>query len=593
MTTNYTSGFQTPMTIKEAIDKIKQRKFLLPMIQREFVWDDKQIEELFDSLLRGYPIGSFLFWETREESISKYQFYEFITSFSEMDSTHNPKANVTGEKEITCILDGQQRLSALYIGLLGSYAKKIPKKRRENPDNYVRRKLFVNLLKSISTPDETASLFDFRFLTDDEAKEENENISWFQVGSILKYSEPYQLANYLIEKKIIGIDTEKAKFANQILYKLYDVIYKDGIINYYMEKSQELDKVLNIFVRINSAGSTLDHSDLLLSIASAQWKTMNARDEIIEFVKEINNIGDGFNFNKDFVLKSCLVLSNIENIAFKVDNFNKENMKNIENKWEDIKHAVRRSIELVSSFGYNFNTLSSNNAIIPISYYIMKINSPINFVNSKQYLNDRKVIKQWLATSLILQVFSGQPDNILSQIRETMKGDVTYFPFKEIKGKLKGTPKSLTITEEVLDRILSIEYGKPYTFSTLALLYPTFDFKNKFHIDHIFPQNMFKNRQLRKYKIPDEIWEEYIQESKLIGNLQLLEGTINEEKSFKSPKEWLEDTFTDEERKEYFKKNLIPEEAIMDFSQFLDFVDERNNLIREKLKAELGILKPD
>lgn len=581
------------MTIKEAIDKIKQRKFLLPMIQREFVWDDKQIEELFDSLLRGYPIGSFLFWETREESISKYQFYEFITSFSEMDSTHNPKANVTGEKEITCILDGQQRLSALYIGLLGSYAKKIPKKRRENPDNYVRRKLFVNLLKSISTPDETASLFDFRFLTDDEAKEENENISWFQVGSILKYSEPYQLANYLIEKKIIGIDTEKAKFANQILYKLYDVIYKDGIINYYMEKSQELDKVLNIFVRINSAGSTLDHSDLLLSIASAQWKTMNARDEIIEFVKEINNIGDGFNFNKDFVLKSCLVLSNIENIAFKVDNFNKENMKNIENKWEDIKHAVRRSIELVSSFGYNFNTLSSNNAIIPISYYIMKINSPINFVNSKQYLNDRKVIKQWLATSLILQVFSGQPDNILSQIRETMKGDVTYFPFKEIKGKLKGTPKSLTITEEVLDRILSIEYGKPYTFSTLALLYPTFDFKNKFHIDHIFPQNMFKNRQLRKYKIPDEIWEEYIQESKLIGNLQLLEGTINEEKSFKSPKEWLEDTFTDEERKEYFKKNLIPEEAIMDFSQFLDFVDERNNLIREKLKAELGILKPD
>ena len=146
MMASHTSGFQTPITIKEATEKIAQRKYLLPIIQREFVWEDDQIIMLFDSLMRGYPIGSFLFWEAREESVSKYQFYEFITSFTEMDNTHNPKANVSGEKEITCILDGQQRLSALYIGLRGTYAKKIPWKRRNNPDNFIGRKLFVNLL---------------------------------------------------------------------------------------------------------------------------------------------------------------------------------------------------------------------------------------------------------------------------------------------------------------------------------------------------------------------------------------------------------------------------------------------------------------
>jgi uncharacterized protein with ParB-like and HNH nuclease domain len=591
MTTSYTSGFQTPITIKEAMEKVKQRKFLLPMIQREFVWNDEQIVKLFDSLMREYPIGSFLFWEAQEKSISRYQFYEFVTSFSEMDNINNPKATITNEKEITCILDGQQRLSALYIGLLGSYAKKIPKRRWDNPDNFVVRKLFINLMKPVEDPGETGLLYDFRFLTEDEAKKEDENTSWFQVGSVLRFNEPYELSEYLIERGISRTDKEKAKFANQALYRLYNVIHKDGIINYFMEKAQDLDKVLNIFVRINSAGSPLDYSDLLLSIASAQWKTMNARDEIIDFVNEINNIGDGFNFDKDFVLKSCLILSDMGNIAFKVDNFNKKNMEIIEKKWDKIKNAVRLSVELVSSLGYNFNTLSSNNAVIPISYYIMKINSPANFVTSRQYLDDRKLIKKWLATSLIMRTFSGQPDDVLRRIRETMNGNIASFPFKEIQDKLRGTQKSLTVTDEDLDGILSIEYGKPYAFSTLALLYPTFDFRNKFHIDHIFPQNMFNKRRLKAYNIPEDKWDDYIKESKLLGNLQLLEGTVNEEKSSKDPKKWVKENYNEPERKEYFQKNLIPIDASLDFSLFLSFVADRKMLIRERLKGELGILK--
>jgi uncharacterized protein with ParB-like and HNH nuclease domain len=590
MSASYTSGFQTPITIKEAIEKIKQRKYLLPMIQREFVWDDEQIINLFDSLLRGYPIGSFLFWDAHEESISKYQFYEFVSSFSDKQDINNPKASVTDEKQITCVLDGQQRLSALYIGLLGSYTKKIPKKRWDNPDNFELKHLFVNLLQPIKNHEETGLLFDFRFLTDQESKKVNEDTSWFRVSDIFKFKEPYELSNYLIEKGISKYDTEKAKFASQTLYKLFDVIHKDGVINFYMEKDQDLDKVLNIFVRINSSGSPLDYSDLLLSIASAQWKTMSARDEIIDFVKEINNIGDGFKFSKDFVLKSCLVLSDIDNIAFKVENFNRKNMGEIEKKWDEIKSAIRLTVELVSSLGYNFNTLSSNNAIIPITYYIMKINSPKNFVTSKKYSNDRKLIKKWLATSLLMRTFSGQPDNVLRPIREIVKNNVTNFPFEEIQEKLRGTQKSLTVTDEDLEGILStIEYGKPYVFSTLALLYPTFDFRNKFHIDHIFPQDMFKKRRFKEYKIPEDKWQDYIRESKLLGNLQLLEGTTNEEKSSEDPKKWVKENYSERERKEYFEKNLIPINSDLDFSKFLDFITERKKLIRERLKEEIGI----
>ncbi len=56
------SGFAKPITIKEAIDKIVARKYLIPAIQRKFVWSGEQIEVLFDSIMRGYPINTFMFF---------------------------------------------------------------------------------------------------------------------------------------------------------------------------------------------------------------------------------------------------------------------------------------------------------------------------------------------------------------------------------------------------------------------------------------------------------------------------------------------------------------------------------------------------
>ena len=152
------SAFQTPITIKEAIESIHRKKYLLPAIQREFVWEPGQIIRLFDSLMRGYTIGSFLFWNVAKNKTKDFQFYEFIREYHERDNTHNPKANVTGEENITAVLDGQQRLTALYIALKGTYAYKIPRKRWENDDAFPKRKLYLNLL---SKSKEFDLLYDF------------------------------------------------------------------------------------------------------------------------------------------------------------------------------------------------------------------------------------------------------------------------------------------------------------------------------------------------------------------------------------------------------------------------------------------------
>jgi len=108
-------SFQTPISIAKVIENIQSNNYILPAIQREFIWKDNQIERLFDSLMRGYPIGSFLFWKIKPDNLSDFQFYRFMNHYHERDYKHNERIALTGERERIAILDGQQRLTSLNI----------------------------------------------------------------------------------------------------------------------------------------------------------------------------------------------------------------------------------------------------------------------------------------------------------------------------------------------------------------------------------------------------------------------------------------------------------------------------------------------
>ena len=106
---------------KDAIDNIHNRHFLLPAIQRKFTWSSNQIEMLFDSIMQGYPINSFMFWKITDNEIkSGYKFYEFITRYREFFSENNEDIDTKGVPDFDAVIDGQQRLTSLYIGLRGS-----------------------------------------------------------------------------------------------------------------------------------------------------------------------------------------------------------------------------------------------------------------------------------------------------------------------------------------------------------------------------------------------------------------------------------------------------------------------------------------
>ena len=97
------SGFQTPITIKKAIDHIDDGTYLLPAIQRKFVWSSDQIEVLFDSIMRGYPISSFMFWEVKEAEIkNSFKFYRFLNEFKQFFKENNTHIEVKGYKDFFC-----------------------------------------------------------------------------------------------------------------------------------------------------------------------------------------------------------------------------------------------------------------------------------------------------------------------------------------------------------------------------------------------------------------------------------------------------------------------------------------------------------
>lgn len=582
-------SFERPITVKEAIDNVHSKKYLLPAIQRELVWYPDQIELLFDSLMRDYPVGSFLFWHVDKRRSHIYQFYEFIRNYHERDSRHNPKAHVNGEDDIVAILDGQQRLTSLYIGLRGSYAYKEAKKRWDNNAAFPERRLHLNLLKTC-TEEDVKLKYDFQFMTDKESQDKRDDDHfWFRVGDVLKLKENSDVNDYLLENNLFGYDREKSQFANKTLFKLHSVVHQQPAINYFLEKDESLDKVLNIFVRVNSAGTTLDYSDLLLSIASAQWQEKDAREEIIDFVDEIGSIGDGFKFDKDFVLKSCLVLCGFTDIAFKVDNFNRSNMLTIEQRWEEITKAIKLTVNLIAAYGYNRDTLTSNNALIPIAYYLLKKDLPQNFVQSSRHQEDRDKIHKWLTIALLKRAFSGTPDNVLRPIRQILDKHQDYFPLNEIVEDFRGKPKSFTFSNDEIQALFDNRYGSAYTFSTLAMLYPTLDFRNKFHQDHIFPKSLFTRKKLSRRVIPESKIESYMAKYDYLANLQLIEGVPNMEKSDKDFKEWLHKTYPNQlARRDYMDKHYIPD-VDLSLDNFENFITERTRLMMAKFESLLKI----
>ena len=559
-------SYQTPVTIADTLQQIERHAIVLPAIQREFVWQPEQICTLFDSLMQGYPFGTFLYWKVDQEHNNRYQFYDFVLDYHERDRPHCPRIGEMPNRDIIAVLDGQQRLTALNIGLRGSLAMKLPYKRWSSNDAFPTCYLYLDLLWAPSEDDDVGMRYQFEFLTPEQAN--SRDGCWFRVCDILALEDSGPAMTAWLEGCDLG--DQPIWSAHKVLHRLFEVVRNLFLVSFYEERSQELEKVLQIFIRTNSGGTVLSYSD--------------AREEIHQLVDDLNKTGTGFDFSKDWVLKAGLMLSDIGSVGFKVDNFNRHNMETLEGRWPAIKEALTVTVELASSFGFSGLTLRADSALLPIAYYLHARQAESRYVTEQASADDREAIRRWLISSLLKPsgIWGSGLDTLLTALRNVIRESHTSFPTREIGEIMRSRGKSLIFNDDEIDDLTEIRFGDKRTFSLLSIIFPHLNLRQHFHIDHVFPKSRFTAAKMRVLELSEKKAEHLRNFSDRLPNLQLLEGHENQKKRSMLPAEWLQSFNTDEARRNYETIHLLGNvpEGIHGFESFYE---ARRQRLREKI----------
>jgi hypothetical protein len=531
----------------------EQGGFWLPNIQRPFVWKEEQIERLYDSILREYPIGTLLVWKTdskikRRKFIDNYHPTLRLTDFY-VPEDGNPKMMV---------LDGQQRLQSLYIGLKGSYDKK---------------ELYINILSGdLKAPEDMKYEFEFKM----PSKTEFPFIKFKDV--VLSEKRPREIEEEIFHLADQLTDDQKNRIADNINLIHYVFCTQENILFQLVDgidrkNSYREDDIVEIFIRANSGGTFLGKSDLLFSLLAASWE--EADEKIGELLEDINRTG--YKFSRDFILKTCLVLLN-KGARYDVEKFRHSGIRDqIMDDWEKIADVIKGVKDFIygNTFLKTDKTVPSYLSLIPLIYF--------RFHFGDKWRNHESDYQQYLIRTSLTGSFSGNPDHLIDQVINQIKQTET-FNRSEIFGVIRKDGRNLEVSK---DTILGLKYHHKEIHLLFNLWYgfnyqPSLS-ENSPQIDHIFPQSELRNIKLPnpetgKINVMKYKWQDRDQ----IGNLMLLTQQENGGggKTDILPEVWFAD-----KSDEYLEKHLIPKDSeLWKLENFEAFVKERNRLILDKFK---------
>ena len=597
--------FEKAITIRQALRNIDDRTFLLPAIQRNFVWSTQQICVLFDSLMREYPINTFMMWDvTSPEIKNKYRFYSFLTDYCQRFKESNDYVPTQGDfKDFKAVIDGQQRLTSIYIGLKGTYAYKQPRvwwPNTRNDQMLPPRRLYLDLAKGLDGDDnESMAQYHFRFLTEKQVATYSDDPAsrWFEVGKVLNLPDvrsvdeiPFEVVLPYLEKNGLASNS----FARKALTRLYYLVRHEEVIHFYNEESQDIDHVLDVFIRTNSGGTPLAFSDLLMSIAIANWEG-DARKDIDELVTEIRQSSEmQFSIGRDWVLKTCLMLIGVD-VRFRVRNFDSDQVSVIQQQWPEIRACVVATFKLLRKFGLNDQSLRAKNAVIPLAFYVYKQtfrDKPLyQTINNINYLREERLeLSRWLHMVLLRGVFGGQADGVLTKMQRLLSKhlDKGLFPLDEIIVAFTATNKDLRFDEAYLRGLLDIQHDDARCRSVLSLLFPEINENLQLDIDHLHPKSAFVRAALEQQAFLKEndklkVFYQSPVNWNSIANLHLLNASQNRSKKDMSLIEWMAEKHTG------FKPAdlLLGDNDSLHFADFQLFCEKRRQALLQRLRCNV------
>lgn len=500
-------------TIRELIEDIKKGRVVLPAIQRNFVWPEEKVYHLFDSLMRDYPIGTFLFWEISDTTFSNYVFNTFIRDYDEqkgkMQRGERAEARFSDYK---AVLDGQQRITSFYIGVCGKYRVHIKHRKWDDPTAYYEKYLCLDIL-NMPGPEEKYH-FEFKIPSEIEKMLVDQNgVShfWVRVSTVYNgYGDGKDEADYvddIVMNNPNTISDVKRVAARKMLKQLNSALSERPNVNYYPAKNMELAEVVDIFVRVNSGGEKLNSSDLMLSVAAGEQGDVDVHKLLQEAIDEINSAPqdeeNGFAVDKELVLTAGLMLTYAESLSLsKSANYSHERMNAIfKDNWDMIVEALKNSVEYIEYIGFIGKKLSKS-LILPIAYYFYKnrLSSNHKAGTSDRACCDRIFIRQWLLRAIITDVFMDGTGSTLLAIRTVIdKTDKKHFPLEDLM--FKEIKKPLRIDETQIDEIIDIKYGDSKIVPIFGELLHTLPQPTE-HVDHIWPKAFLNSKKAIRKSYP-------------------------------------------------------------------------------------------
>lgn len=556
------------ITIYEALENIKNGKYVMPAFQRQYVWSMEQIEKLWDSILLDYPIATFLFWHVDDDNVSwDTYFCNFLSevtfdSRKQADSVNYELSSINVNLTDTAVLDGQQRLTSLFLSLYGqAYIRQKHARKKIAGGTVV--KLLIELNKNRLAVDEeeyNSKKFDIRFAE----RIGKLSPTQFEVKNILdpQFRED-STREQAIEKAIVNVPPESKEYARGILNQLYRKIFVEKLIRYTKIKDMKQDDALEMFVRFNSGGKALKKHEITMSILEAYWPSAKT-----EFGKVLE--GPYAGFGTDFIVRAALMLYG----DVVKSNINKQIAEDLKNHWQEFKKALRNLETVLKSMKIEVSRFANSwNVLLPIIYFIYY---------NPEYEKNLEGIRAYLVRAVLFTYFQSGTTSKLQQ----MKSSINSYNYEITVDMMENQISDLRVTDGKIDDILNAEKGSRVAGEVLYFLGLDWINKNyKYEQDHLHPDERFN--RTNPVSVPMEEWNKWRSNRNRLPNLHLLEGRQNASKNDMRLVDYYND-MNDEQKAVFRKEALIPDGVSLELEHFGEFYEKRKALLMDTIRQLLG-----
>ena len=513
--------------IPELISEIQRGNLRIPRFQRDYVWPRTKVVKLLDSIYNEYPIGSFFFWDAPPE----YNFF-----YKEVPELNIPKPD--NYSNIRFILDGQQRITSLYVALGGLQLG------NRNSDDY--SKIAFDLDK--------------------------ENFFVVRGSRLSKKHNPfYKMLNEDEQFRIFENLDEKQRKTFQHLNKIFStyplsVVYVRGI---------KLDEAVEIFERINQGGKPLSLFDL---VVASTWTPDFDLKERIE--SDIN----GYLKEKGFGKIEPGIVSQLVALITKGGCTNAFQLqmktKEIKGIWKQAVDSLKLAIDFLSeNLGVKIYDFIPYPAIIPlVSYFYYKKD------NKAFTQKETETINKWFWRASFSERYASATLTRMTEDKKTFD--------KIAEGEIVDIDYQVTVTPENLKKLIIYRKSaiKNAIWCILAMSRPRHFANHSFiALDHKILSQL---NDLNKHHI---FPKEYLRKSDnkflphLLMNFCFIPFELNAHVNKNKPSDYFS-KYREEnpEFEEALQSHLIPNDRSIWENDYGRFIDERARLIYETIERYIG-----